>query len=380
MKNKFCALALLASTILTMEPVYAQDTDSITPPYTINKCLNRAEELFAKNDYREALVFYYEGLDMTTNDSVVAKLHFRIGECLEAVRRYEFATYHYKLALKSGNLPDILQSRAFMKLEHLPEMAQTEEANRLFKSAMELYSKRNIRAAIDDYLASLRLMPTLMEKNENGLIEDGVKYLTYLSETRDKEPDRLLKLATLLELRGDIEKSIETFQQIIIIYPDSDQARQAEEKLDNFTARKTSYLETAKPHDAVSEVLSAENVVIFQDTFEFRNAGSIARDVEGGGFSLKAFNERDGIPANRFEWFSIVLGKGSEQRDYLFSAADGMEQNSITFDTATSKYYITFSDVSQTKGYIQDLYGGGKQAVPLFSSIRVLVKIEHKYE
>lgn len=380
MKNKFCALALLASTILTMEPVYAQDTDSVTPPYTINKCLNRAEELFAKNDYREALVFYYEGLDMTTNDSVVAKLHFRIGECLEAVRRYEFATYHYKLALKSGNLPDILQSRAFMKLEHLPEMAQTEEANRLFKSAMELYSKRNIRAAIDDYLASLRLMPTLMEKNENGLIEDGVKYLTYLSETRDKEPDRLLKLATLLELRGDIEKSIETFQQIIIIYPDSDQARQAEEKLDNFTARKTSYLETAKPHDAVSEVLSAENVVIFQDTFEFRNAGSIARDVEGGGFSLKAFNERDGIPANRFEWFSIVLGKGSEQRDYLFSAADGMEQNSITFDTATSKYYITFSDVSQTKGYIQDLYGGGKQAVPLFSSIRVLVKIEHKYE
>ncbi len=380
MKNKFCAIALLASAILTMEPAYAQDTDSVTSPYTINKCLNRAEELFAKNDYREALIFYYEGLGMTTNDSVVAKLHFRIGECLEAVRRYEFATYHYKLALKGGNLPDILQSRAFMKLEHLPEMAQTEEANRLFKSAMELYSKRNIRAAIDDYLASLRLMPTLMEKNENGLIEDGVKYLTYLSETRDKEPDRLLKLATLLELRGDIEKSIETFQQIIIIYPDSDQARQAEEKLDNFSARKTSYLETAKPHDAVSEVVSAENVVIFQDTFEFRNAGSISRDVEGGGFSLKAFNERDGIPANRFEWFSIVLGKGSEQRDYLFSAADGMDQNSITFDTATSKYYITFSDVSQTKGYIQDLYGGGTQAVPLFSSIRVLVKIEHKYE
>lgn len=380
MKNRFCALTLLASAFFVLEPAYAQNSDSITPPYTINKCLNRAEELFAKNDYREALVFYYEGLEMTTNESVVAKLHFRIGECLEAVRRYEFATYHYKIALKSGNLPDILQSRAFMKLEHLPEMAQTEEANRLFNSAMELYRKRNIRAAIDDYLASLRLMPTLMEKNENGLIEDGVKYLTYLSETRDKEPDRLLKLATLLELRGDVEKSIETLQQIIIIYPDSDQARQAEEKLDNFSARKTSYLETAKTHDAVAEVVSAENVVIFQDTFEFRNAGSISRDVEGGGFTLKAFNERDGIPANRFEWFSIVLGRGSEQRDYLFSAADGMDQNSIAFDTATSKYYITFSDVSQTKGYIQDLYGGGKQAVPLFSSIRVLVKIEHKYE
>jgi hypothetical protein len=29
-----------------------------------------------------------------------------------------------------------------MKLEHLPEMAQKEEATRLFNSAMELYKKR----------------------------------------------------------------------------------------------------------------------------------------------------------------------------------------------------------------------------------------------
>ena len=380
MNKKIGLNALLICGILFSNLALAESQENITPPYAINKCLLRAEELFKRNDYREALVFYYEGLGMTTNSEIVAKLHFRIGECLEGIRRFEFATYHYKLAMKTGSLPDLLQSRAFMKLEHLPELAQTEEATRLFNSAMEYYKKRNIRAAIDDYLASLRLMPTLMEKNEHGLIEDAVKYLTYLYETKDKEPDRLLKLATMLELRGDIEKSIETLQQIVIIYPDSNEASQAELKLDNFSSKKVSYLETVKPHDAVSEVTTAENVIIFQDTFEFSNTGSIARDVESGGFSLRAFNERDGIPANRFEWFSIVLGKGSEKHDYLFSASDGMEESSITFDTARLKYYLTFSDVSITKGFIQDLYSGGKQAVPLFSSIRVLVKIEHKYE
>ena len=380
MNKKLVLCALLTSSLFVSAISLAQNQDNITPPYTINKCLLRAEELFRKNDYREALVFYYEGLGMTTNYEIVAKLHFRIGECLEGVRRYEFATYHYKLALKSGNLPDLLQSRAIMKLEHLPEMAQTEEATRLFNSAMEYYKKRNIRAAIDDYLASLRLMPTLMEKNEHGLIEDAVKYLTYLSETKDKEPDRLLKLATMLELRGDIEKATETLQQIIIIYPDSNEASQAEIKLENFSSRKISYLETVKPHDAVAEVTTVENEVIFQDTFEFNNTGSIARDIEGGGFSLRAFNERDGIPVKRFEWFAIVLGKGSEKRDYLFSAGDKMEETSITFDTAKYKYYVTFSDVSISKGFIQDLYTGGKQTIPLFSSVRVLVKIEHKFE
>lgn len=378
--RKICRTLILAvSFSLLLDSVFAETREDITPPYTINKCLLRAEELFKKNDYREALTFYYEGLGMTTNNDIIAKLHFRIGECLEAVRRYEFATYHYKIALKSGYLPDLLQSRAFMKLEHLPEMAQTEEATRLFNSAMEHYKKRNLRAAIDDYLASLRLMPTLMEKNESGLIEDAVKYLTYLTETKDKEPDRLLKLATMLELRGDIEKSIETLQQIIIIYPDSDEARQAEAKLDNYSSKKISYLETTTPHDAVAEVVKVEKVAIFQDSFEFRNPKTVSKNIEEGFFTLKAYNERDGIPPNRFEWFSIVLGKGSEKRDYLFSAADGMDQNYIVFDTAKYIYYVTFSDISQTKAYLPDPYTGGRQGIPLFSSIRVLVKIEHKY-
>ncbi|EKD82516.1 MAG: hypothetical protein ACD_39C01236G0001, partial [uncultured bacterium] len=187
-------------------PVQAQtgktaSAEEVTAPYSLNNCLSRAEELFRSNNYRDALIFYFEGMSMTANDEVKARLHFRIGECLEAIRRFDFATYHYKLAVK-GKLPELLVSRAIMKLEHLPELAQTEEATRLFKRAMELYRRRNIRDAIDDYLASLRLMPTLMAQDESGLIEDAVKYLTFLSETKEREPDRLLKLATLLELRG----------------------------------------------------------------------------------------------------------------------------------------------------------------------------------
>ena len=46
-----------------------------------------------------------------------------------------------------------------------------------------------------------------------------------------------------------------------------------------------------------------------------------------------------------------------------------MEETSITFDTAKYKYYVTFSDVSISKGFIQDLYTGGKQTIPLFSSV-----------
>ena len=111
MNKKLCLYALLASTLLCSDVTLAQNTDKISPPYTINKCLIRAEDLFRKNDYREALTFYYEGLGMTTNDEIAAKLHFRIGECLEAVRRFEFATYHYKLALKSGRLPDCPDGR-----------------------------------------------------------------------------------------------------------------------------------------------------------------------------------------------------------------------------------------------------------------------------
>jgi len=388
MKDKLLAIILAAgflvpSTGLTQTGrsavVRAAKDEGVSAPYTLQKCLTRAEELFRANDFREALIFYYEGLAMTTNEEVKAKLHFRIGECLEGVRRFEFASYHYKLAMK-GRLPELLASRAVMKLEHLPELAQTEEATRLFNSAMQLYKKRNIRAAIDDYLASLRLMPTLMAKDESGLIEDAVKYLTFLSETREREPDRLLKLATLLELRGDIEKSIETLQQIVIIYPESDQARQADEKLELFAGRRTAYLEPVRPRDELSEVLPAEETLLFDDSFEFRSAGTISRELDGAAFTLRATNERTGIPADRFEIFSITLGTASEQRDFLFTAEEGIDQKTLRFDADQVRYTVVFAAVNQTSGFLQDLYGGGRRSVTLFSNIRVQLRVERRLD
>jgi len=388
MKDKLLAILLAAgflvpSTGLTQTGrsavVRAAKDEGVSAPYTLQKCLTRAEELFRANDFREALIFYYEGLAMTTNEEVKAKLHFRIGECLEGVRRFEFASYHYKLAMK-GRLPELLASRAIMKLEHLPELAQTEEATRLFNSAMQLYKKRNIRAAIDDYLASLRLMPTLMAKDESGLIEDAVKYLTFLSETREREPDRLLKLATLLELRGDIEKSIETLQQIVIIYPESDQARQADEKLELFAGRRTAYLEPVRPRDELSEVLPAEETLLFDDSFEFRSAGTISRELDGAAFTLRATNERTGIPADRFEIFSITLGTASEQRDFLFTAEEGIDQKTLRFDADQVRYTVVFAAVNQTSGFLQDLYGGGRRSVTLFSNIRVQLRVERRLD
>ncbi len=388
MKDKLLAILLAAgflvpSTGLTQTGrsavVRAAKDEGVSAPYTLQKCLTRAEELFRANDFRDALIFYYEGLAMTTNEEVKAKLHFRIGECLEGVRRFEFASYHYKLAMK-GRLPELLASRAIMKLEHLPELAQTEEATRLFNSAMQLYKKRNIRAAIDDYLASLRLMPTLMAKDESGLIEDAVKYLTFLSETREREPDRLLKLATLLELRGDIEKSIETLQQIVIIYPESDQARQADEKLELFAGRRTAYLEPVRPRDELSEVLPAEETLLFDDSFEFRSAGTISRELDGAAFTLRATNERTGIPADRFEIFSITLGTASEQRDFLFTAEEGIDQKTLRFDADQVRYTVVFAAVNQTSGFLQDLYGGGRRSVTLFSNIRVQLRVERRLD
>ncbi|KAF1083385.1 MAG: hypothetical protein GQF41_0163 [Candidatus Rifleibacterium amylolyticum] len=364
-------------------PVHGRNDDAqsggVTAPYTLNNCLTRAEELFRANKYSEALIFYYEGMGMTANEEIKARLHFRIGECLEALRRFDFATYHYKLAIQ-GKLPELLVSRAIMKLEHLPELAQTEEATRLFNRAMDLYRRRNIRDAIDSYLASLRLMPTLMAQDESGLIEDAVKYLTFLSESKEREPDRLLKLATFLELRGDVEKAIETLQQISIIYPESDQARQADEKLEQFTQRRTAYVEPVKPADALSEVYGEEPVLIFNEMFEFRNAGTISRQLENAAFTLRAINERAGIPADRFEVFSVTLGMGSDQRDFVFSAEEGIDQRELSFASGGIKYTVTFTSINQTSGYIQDLYGDGRRAVTLFSNVGVQLKIERQQD
>lgn len=368
---------LAVAFVLLSLPVCSEppETEEIKPPYTLNRCLLRGEELFRENNYSEALIFYYEAFQQIEDSKTRGKLHFRIGECLEAIRRFDFATWHYQQSVKNS-LPEILTSRVIMKLEHLPELAQKEEATRLYKSAMALYRKRNIREAIDDYLASLRLMPSLMAKDESGLIDDAVKYLTYLSESREREPDRLLKLATLLELRGDTEKSIETFQQILIIYPDSDEAQQAEDKLALFSSRKTSYVEPTSPRDALAELSSEADSLIFNETFNFRNAGTVSRELESCAFTFRATNERTGVPANRFETFSVTLGKGSEQKDFLYSADEGIESSRSVFETAEVRYTMVFTSVNLTRGYIQDLYGEGQKSVNLFSSIGVQLKVE----
>ncbi|MBU1105489.1 MAG: hypothetical protein KKB51_02380 [Candidatus Riflebacteria bacterium] len=379
---KYLLTAVLWVSCLLPTHLQAADTDkgdAVTAPYTLNSCLSRAEELFRANNYADALIFYYEGMSMTANEEIKARLHFRIGECLEAIRRFDFATWHYKQAIR-GKLPELLVSRAIMKLEHLPELAQTEEATRLFNRAMDLYRRRNIRDAIDDYLASLRLMPTLMAQDESGLIEDAVKYLTFLSESKEREPDRLLKLATLLELRGDVEKATETLQQIVIIYPDSDQAHQAEEKLELFTQRRTAYVEPVKPVSALDEVYGNEETLLFNETFDFRNAGTISRQLENAAFTLRAVNERPGIPPERFEVFSITLGQGSEQREFLFTAEEGIDQKNLSFVSAEVKYTVAFTSINQTRGFIQDLYGDGRRAVTLFSNVGVHLKIERRLD
>ncbi len=372
MKRFFIGLLLLAAVSQSLQP--AQAKDDARPPYTLHKCLLRGEELFRANNYSEALIFYYEAFSLVEDSATRGKLHFRVGECLEAVRRYEFATWHYQQAVKN-TLPDVLASRVVMKLEHLPEMAQKEEASRLFKSAMSLYRKRNIREAIDDYLASLRLMPSLMAQDESGLIDDAVKYLTFLSESKEKEPTRLLKLATLLELRGDVEKAIETLQQIVIIYPDSDEAHQAEEKITSFSSRRTAYVEPAKKRNALRELTAADSL-LFNEVFEFRNPGIVSRDLQEFAFTFRALNEKTGIPADRFEVFSVTLGKGSEQRDFYYTADDGISTTVENFETADARYTLTFAGVNLTRGYLQDLYGDGRRQVNLFSGIRVQLKVE----
>ena len=371
----FC-LGILLCPVTELIAAGGEAGEEIEPPYSLNKCLLRGEELFRKNNYGEALIFYYEAMPLIKDKDkkTLGKLHFRIGECLEAVRRFDFATWHYQQAIKAP-IPDILVSRVIMKLEHLPEMAQKEEATRLFNSAMELYQKRNIRQAIDDYLASLRLMPSLMAKDESGLIDDAVNYLTYLSESRDNEPDRLLKLATLLELRGDIDKAIETFQQIIIIYPETDEARQAEGKLENFKNRNTVYTEPQQTKDALKPFREDSTQEFLNEIFEFRNTGVISRSQENFAFTLRAENENLNIPEGRFENFSITLGKGRDLREFNFNSENGIEQKTYLFETADVKYEITFLTVNNVRGYVQDLYGQEKRSVNLFSEIRLKLNI-----
>ncbi|MBF0543864.1 MAG: hypothetical protein HQM08_05510 [Candidatus Riflebacteria bacterium] len=349
----------------------------VTAPYKMDGALKRAEELFTANNYREALIFYYESIVGTTDVLLRSKLHFRLAECLEGVKRYEFAEYHYKLALR-GNLPPNLAERVMYKLKHLPQLAQHEEAVRLFKKAMDSYKRRDIRNSIDDYLESLRLEPTLMEKDESGLIDDAINYLTYLSEAKDKEPERLLKLAALLELRGETEKAIETLKQILIIYPKSKAADLAEEKLSFFTQKRNQYMEIRRPKEALSEVVPQISPIVVEITHSFNNAESVSKELEEAAYTFKASNEQTNVPNGRFEVFSAVLGKGANQKEFVFTAGEGIPEKVYRFDDGNCVYQLAFDDVNITTAFIQDIFGEAPRPVQLFKQIGLKLTVYRK--
>jgi tetratricopeptide (TPR) repeat protein len=353
-----------------------RDPLPLTPPYSLKRCLIRAEELFKANNYREAMIFYFESLDSASDAETQAKIHFRIGECLEAIRRYEFAGYHYKKAAR-GRLPDVLASRVLAKLKHLPQLAQHEEAMRLFKKAMASYQHKDLRSAIDDYLESLKMEPKLMAQDESGLIDDAIKYLTLLSESKDKEPDRLLKLATLLELRGESERAMETFKQLVIIYPQSPEAEEAREKI-QFTDSKGKYLEFPPPADALGEVLPQETPLVFDTTLEFNDPAIISKDLGECAYTFKAFNELNEVPRSRFEQFLAVLGKGANQKEFLFRAEDGPGDRTISFDDGNVVYSVEFQEMNSTTAYVADMYGERARPVKLFSNIKIRLTVNRK--
>lgn len=351
---------------------------ALTTPYELTTLLTRGEELFQNNNFREAVIFYYEAQNMTSDEAMKAKLHFRVGECLEGIRRFEFAAYHYKLAINSGRLTEVLLSRAAMKLKHLPKMAQHEEALRLFNRAMAAYRQRDVRGCIDDYLKSLQLEPALMAQDNSNLLDDAIQYLTYVSESKDKEPERLLKLATLMELRGDTEKAIETMKQILIIYPNSPVAAEAEEKVAFYTQKRSSYLEVRRPKDAIPEVQERANPVVHQTSLDFTDPGAVSKDLTECAYTFKAANESATIPEHRFETFTVTLGKGENQKEFVFRAEDGISERKLAHEDGELLYTVEFTDVNLTTAYIQDIYGEGVRSTQLFSGLKLNLTVTRK--
>ncbi|MBF0500303.1 MAG: tetratricopeptide repeat protein [Candidatus Riflebacteria bacterium] len=349
----------------------------LSTPYPVNDALLRAEDLFQANNYREALIYYFESIVFITDPVMKSKVHFRLAECLEGVRRFEYAEYHYKLALR-GKLPEALASRALYKVQHLPQLAQHEEAMRLFNKAQAAYKRRDVRNAIDDYLASLRLEPGLMAQDESGLIDDAIQYLTYLSESKDKEPDRLLKLATLLELKGETDKAVETLKQILIIYPNSKAAAEAEEKVTFFSKKRNTYLEIKRPNDTIQEVTPKISPVLLDTDLSFTDPGILSKELTEAAYTFKASNEQNNIPNGKFEVFSVVLGRGANQKEFLFRADEGIPEKTYAFDDGSVQYVVKFREVDVTTAYIQDIYGEGPRPAQLFRNITLNLTITKK--
>ncbi|MBI3037776.1 hypothetical protein HYY75_01810 [bacterium] len=216
-----------------------------------------------------------------------------------------------------------------------------------------------------------------MAKDESGLIEDSIRYLTFLSEDKENEPQRLLKLATLLELKGETEKATETFKQILIIFPNSPQAKEAEEKVRFFTLKRNSYLEYRKPHDAIEEIIPKESNVIVQTDIEFSDVGIVSKELSECAYTFKAINEQENVPDHRFEAFSVFLGKGANQKEWFFKAEDGISEKKISFQDSNCVYQVFFTQVNIATCYIQDIFDAPPRPAPLFSNIQINLIFSH---
>ena len=95
-------------------------------------------------------------------------------------------------------------------------------------------------------------------------------------------------------------------------------------------------------------------------------------------FTFKAANEQPGIPDHRFEIFSVVLGKGENQKESLFRADEGINERILTFEDGKVQYRVEFQTVDLTTAYVQDIYGDGVRAAPLFAEIQVKLTVTRK--
>ncbi len=374
--------ALLAATLALgvscTAPALEVAPKPVVPPYTLERALARAEELFSKDNYREAAVFYYEALALAEAGETVGRIHFRVGECLEAMRRFEYAGYHYKLALKSP-LPEVLASRALTKLQHLPKLAQKEEATRLFKRARANHKARNVRAALDDYIESIRLEPGLMSQDDGGLIDDAIQYLTYLSESPDKEPQRLLKLATFLELRGEADKAKEVYKQIQVLFRGTPEATLAKDKVHFFEQRRNRFIEPRRPENALDQVVPQQTPIIVDARFEFSDPGTVSKESDGAAYTFRAANEQANLPARRFEVFTAILGAGENQKELQWRAADGEpESRESTHEDGNLVYTLTLENFEIVTAYVNDVYGEGMRAQPLFTNVKVHLVVRRR--
>ncbi|HNV69606.1 MAG TPA: hypothetical protein PKO06_07920, partial [Candidatus Ozemobacteraceae bacterium] len=155
-------------------------------------------------------------------------------------------------------------------------------------------------------------------------------------------------------------------------------AGEAEEKVAFFTNKRTSYPEFQRPANALREVAEPATRVLFTSDFEFSDPGAMSKDFPEAAFTFKAANEQPNVPRGRFELFTVILGKGENQKEFFFKAEDGIPDQKLSWDDGTCIYQVAFEEVNATTAYIQDVYGEGSRPSPLFTRIKTSIVIQRK--